>query len=239
MRGEITMYKQVKKLLRFDNYKMSKSTDYGYLSVILYLAPHTLSGKNICAWASKGCIKGCLNLSGRGVFNNVKQSRLNKTKYFFADRPKFLKQLNHEIKLYDKRAKRMGLKLNVRLNGTSDLVWENYKLENGLNLMDNNPTIKFHDYTKSLERMKKQLPKNYRLTFSKSESNHNTVQELIMTSKQNIAVVFNKLPKSYLGRKVIDGDLNDLRFKDPLNSIVGLIAKGKARKDNSGFVINI
>jgi len=65
------------------------------------------------------------------------------------------------------------------------------------------------------------------------------VQELIMTSKQNIAVVFNKLPKSYLGRKVIDGDLNDLRFKDPLNSIVGLIAKGKARKDNSGFVINI
>jgi hypothetical protein len=81
------MYKPVKKLLRFDNYKMSKSTDYGYLSVILYLAPHTLSGKNICPWASKGCIKGCLNLSGRGVFNNVKQSRLNKTKYFFADRP--------------------------------------------------------------------------------------------------------------------------------------------------------
>ena len=233
------MYKPVKKLLRFDNYKMSKSTDFGYLSVILYLAPHTLSGKNICPWASKGCIKGCLNLSGRGVFNNVKQSRLNKTKYFFADRPKFLKQLDHEIKLYNKRAKRMGLKLNVRLNGTSDLVWENYKLENGLNLMDNNPTIKFHDYTKSVERMKKQLPKNYRLTFSKSESNHNDVQELIMTSKQNIAVVFNKLPKRYLGRKVIDGDLNDLRFKDPLNSIVGLIAKGKARKDNSGFVINI
>ena len=233
------MYKPVKKLLRFDNYKMSKSTDFGYLSVILYLAPHTLSGKNICPWASKGCIKGCLNLSGRGVFNNVKQSRLNKTKYFFADRPKFLKQLDHEIKLYNKRAKRMGLKLNVRLNGTSDLIWENYKLENGLNLMDNNPTIKFHDYTKSVERMKKQLPKNYRLTFSKSESNYNDVQELIMTSKQNIAVVFNKLPKSYLGRKVIDGDLNDLRFKDPLNSIVGLIAKGKARKDNSGFVINI
>jgi len=233
------MYKPVKKLLRFDNYKMSKSTDYGYLSVILYLAPYTLSGKNICPWASKGCIKGCLNLSGRGVFDSVKQSRLNKTKYFFADRIKFLKQLDHEIKLYDKRAKRMGLKLNVRLNGTSDLVWENYKLENGLNLMDNNPTIKFHDYTKSLERMKKQLPKNYRLTFSKSENNHNAVQELIMTSKQNIAVVFNKLPKRYLGRKVIDGDLNDLRFKDPLNSIVGLIAKGKARKDNSGFVINI
>jgi len=233
------MYKPVKKLLRFDNYKMSKSTDFGYLSVILYLAPHTLSGKNICPWASKGCIKGCLNLSGRGVFNNVKQSRLNKTKYFFADRPKFLKQLDHEIKLYNKRAKKMGLKLNVRLNGTSDLIWENYKLENGLNLMDNNPTIKFHDYTKSVERMKKQLPKNYRLTFSKSESNHNAVQELIMTSKQNIAVVFNKLPKSYLGRKVIDGDLNDLRFKDPLNSIVGLIDKNKEKKDNSEFIINI
>ena len=79
----------------------------------------------------------------------------------------------------------------------------------------------------------------FQLTFSKSESNDNEIQELIMTTKQNIAVVFNKLPRTYLGRKVIDGDLNDLRFLDPKNSIVGLIAKGKAKKDNSGFVVNI
>jgi hypothetical protein len=124
------------------------------------------------------------------------------------------------------------------LNGTSDLPFERYKLENGLNLMDNNPTIDFHDYTKIKNRLTDNLPKNYQLTFSKSESNDNEVKELI-TTNNNIAVVFNKLPETYLGRKVIDGDLNDLRFLDPKKSIVGLIAKGKAKKDNSGFVVNI
>ncbi len=233
------MYKPVQKLLRFDNYKMQKSVKFGYLSVILYLAPYKLSGVNICPKASKGCIASCLNLSGRGVFDSVKLSRLNKTKYFLQDRVKFLKQLDREIKNYYKRATALNLKLNVRLNGTSDLPFERYRLENGLSLMDNNPTIDFHDYTKIKNRLKDALPKNYQLTFSKSESNDNEIQELIMTTKQNIAVVFNKLPKTYLGRKVINGDLNDLRFLDPKNSIVGLIAKGKAKKDNSGFVINI
>jgi hypothetical protein len=233
------MYKPVQKLLRFDNYKMQKSVKFGYLSVILYLAPYKLSGVNICPKASKGCIAGCLNLSGRGVFDSVKQSRLNKTKYFLQDRVKFLNQLDREIKNYHKRATALNLKLNVRLNGTSDLPFERYKLENGLSLMDNNPTIDFHDYTKIKNRLTDALPKNYQLTFSKSESNDNEIQELIMTTKQNIAVVFNKLPRTYLGRKVIDGDLNDLRFLDPKNSIVGLIAKGKAKKDNSGFVVNI
>ena len=39
-----------------------------------------------------------------------------------------------------------------------------------------------------------------------------------------------------MGRKVIDGDKHDLRFLDEKNVIVGLIAKGEAKKDISGFV---
>ena len=38
---------------------------------------------------------------------------------------------------------------------------------------------------------------------------------------------------------VINGDKTDMRFKDPVGVIVGLKAKGKARKDTSGFVIDV
>ena len=38
--------------------------------------------------------------------------------------------------------------------------------------------------------------------------------------------------------KVVNGDESDLRFLDPRNSIVGLKAKGKAKKDTTGFVVN-
>ena len=229
-------YKPQKKLLGFANYKMQKSIKFGYASAILHLAPFNLSGVNICPMASKGCAAACLNTAGRGVFKSTKASRLNKTRYFLQDRKKFLNHLDREIKRYYKKAKKDGLKFNVRLNGTSDLPFERYKLDNGKNLMDNNPDVIFHDYTKIKNRCTQELPANYQLTFSKSESNDNDVKDLLKT-KTNIAVVFNKLPKKYLGRKVVDGDISDLRFKDPKKCIVGLIAKGPAKKDFSGFVV--
>ena len=230
-------YQKPKKLLSYSNFKIKKAIKKGYETAILHLAPYNLSGINICPKASKGCIAGCLNTSGMGAFSTTQDARINRTNYFRYDRQKFLEQLDHEIKLGVKKAQKKNLKFAVRLNGTSDLSFEKFKIRDNKNLMELNPSVPFYDYTKNYLRLKNKLPKNYHITFSKSESNDNIVNDLIKDKKINIAVVFKQLPKKYLGRKVIDGDETDLRFLDPKNSIVGLIAKGKAKQDKSGFVI--
>jgi hypothetical protein len=229
-------YKTQKKLLSFNNFKMQKSVKFGYLTAILHLAPYNLSGYNICPKASQGCAMACLNTAGRGQMNCVQKARINKTLYFLKDRQKFLEHLFNEITTYEKLAKSKNLKLAVRLNGTSDLPWERYKFKDNKNLMELFPNVPFYDYTKILNRFNQVLPKNYNLVFSRSESNENEVKELI-TTDNNIAVVFNKLPKKYLGRRVVTGDESDLRFLDPKKTIIGLLAKGRAKKDNSGFTV--
>jgi len=232
-------YKPQKRLLGINNIKMLKSIKLGYLTAILHLAPHKLSGVNICPKASQGCAMACLNTSGRGRFEFTQKSRLNKTYYFLKDRQKFLLQLDNEIKNFKKRAIKQGLKLAIRLNGTSDLIWERYPVRDNKNIMELNPDIIFYDYTKIKNRLNDKLPKNYYLTFSKSESNDDEIKDLLTTAF-NIAVVFkDKLPKTYLGRKVIDGDISDLRFLDKKGSIVGLATKGNAKTDNTGFVVNV
>ena len=234
-------YKPQKKLLGSSTYKMQKSGKFKYLSEILHLAPSNIGGVNICANASPVCIDLCLNTSGRGQMNIVQKSRLNKKYYFLADRQKFLNHLDREIKLSYERAKRKKLKYTVRLNGTSDLPFERYKLENGLNLMENNPDVQFIDYTKISNRLdkKNKIPKNYSLTYSQAENNLENVKKILKT-KYNIATVFrNKLPKKWLGRKVIDGDVSDLRHLDPKKVVVGLRAKGKAIKNYNGFVQDV
>ena len=235
-------YKPQKKLLGSSTYKMEKSHKYKYLSEILHLAPANIGGVNICPNASPECIKLCLNTSGRGQMTTVQKSRLNKKFYFLADRLKFLNHLDHEIKLSYARARRKGFKYTVRLNGTSDLPFERYKLENGLNLMDNNPHVQFIDYTKVTNRLdkKNKIPKNYSLTYSQAENNLKDVKQVLKT-KFNIATVFRKkLPKKWLGRKVINGDLSDLRhLEDGKKIIVGLIAKGRAIKNFNGFVQDV
>ena len=232
-------YKPQKRLLGINNTKMLKSIELGYLTAILHLAPHKLSGVNICPKASQGCVKACLNTSGRGRFEFTQNSRLNKTKYFLNDRLKFLLQLDNEVKNFKKRAIKQGLKPAVRLNGTSDLIWERYPIKDGKNIMELNPEIQFYDYTKIKNRLSDKLPKNYHLTFSKSESNDSDIKDLLTTAF-NIAVVFkDKLPKNYLGRNVVDGDISDLRFLEPKGVIIGLATKGNAKTDNSGFVVNV
>ena len=63
----------------------------------------------------------------------------------------------------------------------------------------------------------------------------------VWNTRFNIAVVFKgkELPETYKGRKVINGDISDHRFLDPAGVVVGLLAKGKAKKDNSGFTIDL
>lgn len=217
------------------NWKTIKSMKYGFLTGILYLAPYKLSGKNVCPAASLGCRLSCLNTAGRGQMGVVQKARLRKTKMFFRDRNKFLSQLKTEIEILSRRAANKNMKLAIRLNGTSDLPFERYLID-GKNLMDHFPKVKFYDYTKLENRINDQLPSNYHLTFSRSETNEAVIDQVI--EKAPVSVVFkHKLPRLYNGYKVINGDLHDMRFKNQSGVIIGLIAKGKARKDTTGFAI--
>jgi hypothetical protein len=216
--------------------KTSKGTKYGYLTGILYLAPANVSGFEVCPSRSEGCTAACLFTAGRGAYDSVKDARIRKTQLLFKNRAEFLATLDNDIRLLKLKAAKQNLVPCVRLNGTSDLGWEGIARE----LMLKYPDVQFYDYTKVLGRMLRFLdgkfPANYHLTFSKSESNQDAC-ELVLSNGGNVAIVFKNKPESYNGYTVVDGDASDLRFLDGTNVIVGLKAKGKARKDTSGFVV--
>lgn len=223
------------KLLSPNNTKIKKGEKLGWLTLGLSLSPFNLSGKNFCSHASIGCAAACLNTSGMGAFSNVQEARLKKSRFFIENRSDFLVQLNKEIAAGIRKAKKAGMKLAIRLNVLSDLPWEN------LIDMSAFPEVTFYDYTPNPQRMiafiNGKLPKNYHLTFSRKENNQ-AIVELIANMNGNIAAVFaGALPSTYLGKPVINGDDTDLRFIDPRGVIVGLIAKGKGKKDKSGFVL--
>ena len=215
--------------------KMAKGEKYGYKTAILHLAPFTLSGKNVCPKASPECAAACLNTSGRGQMGSVQKARLNKTNYFWTNRSGFLWDLSREIEQLKKRARNQGFKFAVRLNGTSDLAWHRFKLQDNQSLLDLHPDVQFYDYTKVLNHLDHGL-KNYHVTFSDSGRNDSDIKKA-MAAGANVAVVFSdRLPKRWKGRRVINGDKHDLRFKDPGGVIIGLIAKGAGRKINNKFI---
>lgn len=225
------------------NAKTVKGDDE-YLTAVMYLAPFKLSGiGNVCPMAEMAaCHAPCLNTSGRGKFNNIQQARIRKTKWFLQDRDDFMDQLTADIARFVKFCEKNDVKPAVRLNGTSDIRWELIKLPCGNTVFSLFPDVIFYDYTKIPNRKIKDIP-NYSLTWSYSEANPK-YQTYFMDAKNagmNIAVVFrtDKFPRRFLNWKVIDGDKDDLRFLDPKNSIVGLKAKGSAKKDKSGFVVDV
>jgi hypothetical protein len=172
-----------------------------------------------------------------GGTNAIQDARRRKTRFWFENRSAFLNMLEDHIWKAIRYSTKRGLEPVFRLNGTSDISWEKYEVRNGLNIFQLFPTFKFYDYTKVLGRKVSDLP-NYSLTFSRSESNHEDVVQALAQGL-NVAVVFRKsLPTHYMERPVIDGDLSDLRFLDPKGVIVGLVAKGRGRRDTSGFVVD-
>lgn len=204
---------------------------------ILYLAPSDIIGThNLCPFASDGCRKACLYSAGRGAFSNVQQSRINKTKFWAYDREAFYIQLANEIlAIHSKTVNQVA----IRLNGTSDVDHLGLIFRyTGINFLSAEySNILFYDYTKSIKQIEKYKGTNYKLTFSLSETNQTEAIKVLLDGG-NISTVFSgELPQSYKGFKVIDGDKSDLRYFDPLNVIVGLKAKGQAKKDTSGFVI--
>lgn len=222
------------KLLTVGNTKTVKGEKAGFLTLILHLAPSRLSGFQTCPMASKGCAAACLNTAGRGRFTRTQEARIRKTRWFFENREAFMDQLVKDIQAGIRKAQRLNLTPVFRLNGTSDLRWENVPVKGYANIFAMFPSVQFYDYTKLQNRT--DLPSNYHLTFSRSEENYNSLDQMFEKG-YNVAVVFDKLPASYNGRKVIDGTETDLRFLDPAGVVVGLIAKGKAKKDKSGFTV--
>jgi hypothetical protein len=232
------------KLLSTANPKIQKGTKLGYLSFILHLAPADLSGKNTCPKATAGCKAACLNTAGRGGMfkkgentNMIQKARIRKTVAFFFDREQFMADLVSDIRKGIKMATKLGLTPVFRLNGTSDLSWEKYSVEGADNIFALFPTVQFYDYTKVLGRKVADIP-NYFLIFSKADGNDADVSKA-MAQGMNVAAVFDSIPESYNGRPVINADETDLRFLDPKGVVAGLKAKGRAKKDYSGFVIRL
>ena len=225
------------KVLLSKNTKTEKGLKLGVMTFALQLAPHKLSGYQVCPKASEGCALACLNMSGMGVYSTVQAARIKKTKFFFEDREAFMALLVKEVKAAIKKATKEGYLPAFRLNTISDIGWEKIRVVvNGIeyrSIMEAFPTVQFYDYTAIVGR---KVPDNYHLTFSRKESNQAGVLKAI-ESGMNVAAVFKVLPETYLGIPVIDGDLSDVRFLDAKGVIVGLKAKGPAKKDTSGFVI--
>ena len=234
-----------KPLLSTNNAKTIKGEKLGYITYILYMSPFTANSKgiNVCSHASKGCADSCLVGSGfGGMYTSVKQGRIDKTEYFLRDRVTFLHQVKDEIAKAIKKNEGKAI-VTIRLNGTSDLPYEKYKVFEGKNIFEVYPDVQFYDYTKNYLRFDKELPKNYHLTFSRSETNNDKAMELLERGF-NVAMVFDKLPTEYLGFKVINADEDDLRFLDEKNVICGLKYKkmtGKGANNKlafeSGFAI--
>ena len=213
------------KLLTTNNTKIMKGRDRGYIIAGLHIAPGWT-----CARSSKGCLFSCLNLSGHGVYEKAQNARARKAKYFRDHTNEFIEQLCQEIEKFKKYAGRKGLTPVFRLNLTSDIPWEVYGVPQRF------PELQFYDYSKYHER---KPPSNYHLTFSRSESLANHLAAKAWLAKGgNVAVVFKKeLPETYWGVPVVSGDEDDLRFLDPSPAIIGLTAKGKGKKDETGFVV--
>jgi len=253
-------------IFSMDSAKAIKAQEYGFLNGIHYLAPSTLSGVNLCSHASFGCIKLCLGWeSGQASMvkndedlNSVRKSRIQKAQRFMRSRAEYLLDFVRATDNAIARAARKGLSICLRPNGASDIAFEGIKFtvernkrgkamsvklggKDAKSIMYHYPDVPFVDYTKNPKRFDRELPPNYHLTFSRSETNEAVALELLARGV-NVAVVFaGEIPAQWNGFNCIDGDKHDLRQLDPRGprgTVIGLAPKGrKAKRDTSGFVV--
>jgi len=233
------------------NAKTVKGDGTEYETAIMYLAPFTLSGAgNVCSMAAiAACWQGCLNSAGRGAFNNVQKARIRKTRQYMTQRAEFMADLVADLEAFERYCARKKVRPCVRLNGTSDIMFERgHPVTRGNarheSIMAAFPAITFYDYTKIYKRVDRPLPHNYKLTLSYSGANADyaaAIRERVNAGKANMAVVYRNraIVDKLLAASpyAIDGDLTDMRFLDPQGGyVVALYAKGKAKHDTSGFV---
>jgi hypothetical protein len=228
------------------NTKIAKSNKLsgtnGITTVSLSLSPASTSGFNLCASSSAGCRAACLFTSGYAKVHprTIQPARIAKSRFLRLYPDVFINRLVYELTWARKTANRKGMKLWVRLNTISDVMWER-EFPQIFHLF---PDVLFYDYTKHFKRMERyidgELPPNYHLTFSWSGDNLDECV-YVLKNRKNVAVPFRikrtkPLPKKWMGYKVVDGDLTDLRPLDKPGCIIGLREKGDARKDETGFV---
>jgi hypothetical protein len=252
------------RLFSTENAKAAKASGFGYLNAVHYMAPHDLGGVgNLCSHASAQCIAICLgHYSGQaGMVTNLetdtnaaRESRKLKAQLFMRSRNDYMNRLARDIIKLDAQAARDGLQLCVRLNGSTDIVWERVSFQidartakalrlpeyagRVMTLPQMFPAIQFVEYTKNPTRLGK-APRNLDLTLSYSGANARACVDALLAG-HNVAMVFHGgLPASFAGFPVIDGDKHDLRHLDRKGGfIVGLSPKGrKAKRDTSGFVV--
>jgi len=226
--------------------KTIKGNGQDYVTAIQYMTPYKTLGANLCPMAeTAGCLDGCLNTAGRGQMNCVQAARQRKATAFVTDRAGYVARLAIDVERFARWAERKGLKPAVRLNGTTDIRWENIPVEyNGEtfpHIFAAFPNVQFYDYTKIANR-DLSVP-NYHLTFSYSAASALYMRQLdkALARGMSVAVVFRdkeNIPAQFLGMPTVDGDQNDMRFLDPARVVVALYAKGDAKRDQSGFVVD-
>ena len=223
--------------------KVQKGVKQGIYTLILYLAPASESGYNVCPHSTHECRLGCLATSGRAAMelragkSNIMDSRIAKTRLFFEFNQFFMDWLRVEIENAVRKAKKDGFKLGVRLNGTSDIEWEKYRVYDGKNIFEVFEDVQFYDYTKHPLRPLTNEHKNYHLTLS--YTGRNSIATLrALRNGVNVAVVMDipkskPLPSEWEGFEVVDGDGSDYRPNDAKGVVVGLRWKDIADKDAS------
>lgn len=224
--------------------KTRKNSKIGILTGILYLAPANLSGSELCSSRTKGCTAACLWTSGHGAYSNVKTARLRKTYVFLNEQEMFMDRISMDVDLLVEEAKDRDMRPAMRLNGTSDIAWETIPVGDHEHIFAAHPNVEAYDYTKVLARLPAiaGIP-NYSVVFSRGESKKSQLDsDKALEMGVPITVVFDELPMVYKGMKVVNGDTDDWRPADILMAdgrptVIGLIAKGKARYDDSGFVV--
>jgi len=229
-------------ILGFGNNSKTIKSDLAsdYLTAIAYLQPNY----STCTFSKMAkCDVACLNTAGRGGMNNVQLVRHDRTKCYYEHPELFMELLHVEISQHIRRCKKHFRLCAIRLNGTSDIDWSI--------VAKRYPQVQFYDYTKDLGRVRKwDYPSNYHVTLSWSGASKVYMKrclELMELHPQlNVAIVFrdNATVQSLLGktlfdRTIIDGDKTDLRFLDPVSCIVALWAKGGAKHDDTGFVVDV
>jgi hypothetical protein len=219
----------------------------GYLAGIIYLAPERQAGDgiNVCKYATGECKKDCLYTSGRGQMSSVQEARIGRTRLWNEDTEEFYRQATEEIDALIRKAERLKLVPAIRLNGTSDIDHSKYiRWFNTAHRLGKKPT-RFYDYSKYPDRCLQNDDPNYHITYSHGGLSRLEVSKRHLQQGFNVTVVFavkkgEPLPKTWNGYRVIDGDIHDLRFLDPEGVVVGLRAKGRAKKTSpvtNGFVV--
>lgn len=219
--------------------KTVKGQKIGMLTGIIYLVPDA----TICPMARlAGCMAPCLSTAGRGAFHTIQKQRQAKTDCFKTDQRAFMLSFAADVWSLARAAKRRGMTPLVRPNGTSDILWENIDVCDGLNIFQCFPDVQFYDYTKHPARkLAGKTAGNYDLTYSFSGITPIAITHkgLLNPDNSRVAVVFHKrteIPASFRGWPVVDGDNTDVRHIEPKTVVVALYSKGKAKRDFSGFV---